>query len=56
MNILSYSDYMQGFIAFISKEDEMTCLEHWGSQNEMTVDDFGRVYNEGGIYIANIKI
>lgn len=56
MNILDYGMYMEGEIEFASKADEEACLQHWNDQNELSVDEHGRVYNEGGIYIADIKI
>lgn len=56
MKTLDYGDYMEGEIEFVSKEDEEACLQCWNEQIEMTIDEYGRVYNEGGIYIADIKI
>lgn len=56
MKTLDYGDYMEGEIEFFSKEDEEACLQCWNEQIEMTIDEYGRVYNEGGIYIADIKI
>ncbi|EGR53923.1 MULTISPECIES: hypothetical protein [Fusobacterium] len=56
MERLDYADYMEGEIVFNSKADEEACLQCWNEQNELSVDEYGRVYNEGGIYIADIKI
>lgn len=55
MNILNYGDYMEGEISFLSKADEEACLQCWNEKNELTVDEFGRVFNEAGVWIANIN-
>ncbi|MDO4690147.1 MAG: hypothetical protein Q4A58_02495 [Fusobacterium sp.] len=54
MKKLSYLDYEEGIIKFSSKEDEEICLKHWKDENKLSVDEFGRVYNEGGQYIADV--
>ncbi|WP_187105718.1 hypothetical protein [Fusobacterium necrophorum] len=56
MKKLDYGKYMEGEISFLTKADEEACLQHWNDQNELTVDEFGRVFNEAGIWIASIKI
>ncbi|EFS20863.1 hypothetical protein FSBG_00360 [Fusobacterium gonidiaformans 3-1-5R] len=56
MEKLDYGDYMDGEIVFNSKADEKACLQCWNEGIEIRVDEYGRVYNEGGIYIADIKI
>lgn len=55
MKKLSYADYMNDEFDLVSQEDEKKCLECWNNGVELTVDDFGRVFNEAGVYIADIK-
>lgn len=55
MKKLSYFDYEEGLIKFSSKEDEEICLKHWKDENELSVDEYGRVFNEGGEYIADVE-
>lgn len=55
MKKLSYVDYMNDEFDLVSQEDEKKCLECWNNGVELTVDDFGRVFNEAGVYIADIK-
>lgn len=56
MKKLNWGDYMEGEIIFVSKEDEEICKKHWKDNNQLTVDTYGRVYNEGGQYIADIEV
>lgn len=39
----------------LTEDDNKIILEHNAKQIEMTVDELGRVYNEGGQYIADAK-
>lgn len=55
MKKLSYADYMNDEFSFLTKEDERKCLECWEQDIELTVDNFGKVYNEGGLYIADVE-
>lgn len=54
MKKFTYADYMSGEIK-IKKEDEQIVLKHFKEQNEMKIDEYGRIYNEGGQYIADIE-
>ncbi len=45
MNVFSY----QG----ISEEDNNSIMETIKNAIEMTIDEYGRVFTEGGIYIAD---
>lgn len=56
MKKITWGDYMEGKIIFTSKEDEKACVEHWKNNNELTVDEYGRVYNEGNQYVADIEV
>lgn len=40
---------------FLSLEDEKICMQYWVDKNELTVDDYGRVFNEGGEYVADVR-
>lgn len=53
---MEVSDFMNDEFEFVSKEDEEACLVCWREKNQLTVDEYGRVFNEGGIWIANIKL
>ena len=55
MKKLNYGDYMNDEFNFSSQEDERKCLDCWGQGIELSVDDFGRVYNEAGTYIADVE-
>lgn len=55
MKSLSYGHYMDGEIVFNSRADEEACLQCWNEDIEMKADEYGRVFNEAGIWIANIK-
>lgn len=52
---LNYADYMVDKFNFATQEDERRCLECWEKNIELTVDEFGRVYNEAGTYIADVE-
>lgn len=54
MKKLSYADYMNDEFNFVTQEDEKKCLEYWGKDVELTVDNLGRVFNEAGTYIADV--
>ncbi|WP_339980422.1 hypothetical protein [Fusobacterium necrophorum] len=56
MKKLDYGKYMEGEISFLTKADEEACVRCWNEQIEMTVDEYGRVFNEAGVWIANIKV
>lgn len=53
---LDYREYMEGEIVFNSKADEEACLQCWNEGIEMSVDEYGRVFNEADIWIANVKM
>lgn len=53
MKKLNYADYMEGKIK-IKEVDLETVLKHFDEEIELTYDDLGKVYNEGGIYIADL--
>ena len=55
MKKLNYADYMEGNIN-IKKEDQKTVLEYFNDNNELTYDEHGKIYNEAGIYIADLEI
>ena len=38
-----------------SEEDRAACEKAWDNEIELVVDQYGRVYNEGGQYIANVE-
>lgn len=54
MKKLNYANFMNDEFRFISKEDEVECMQHWAENNELTVDEFGRVFNEGGEYVCDV--
>ena len=57
MKKLTYSDYMEGNIKIKGGElDEKVVLQHFDDEIEMTYDELGRVFNEGGQYIADVDI
>ena len=37
-----------------SEEDKIACEKAWDNEIELKVDEYGRVYNEGGQYIADV--
>lgn len=39
----------------ITKKDDRSIMNHNNQSIEMTIDEYGRVYNEGGQYIANAE-
>jgi predicted RNA-binding protein YlqC (UPF0109 family) len=39
----------------VTEKDNQVILKHNKKQIELFVDDFGRVFNEGGRYIADAK-
>lgn len=51
---LDHGKYMEGEIEFVSKADEEACVQCWNESIEMTVDEYGRVFNEGGQYVADV--
>jgi len=53
MKKLIYADYVKGVIQ-IKEEDKKVVEKHFEEEIEMTIDEYGRVYNEGGQYIADI--
>lgn len=56
MKKLDYGKYMEGEISFLTKADEQVCLQCWNEGIEMSVDEYGRVFNEADIWIANVKM
>lgn len=56
MKKLDYGKYMEGEISFFTKAGEEACLQCWNEGIEMGVDEYGRVFNEAGIWIASIKV
>lgn len=55
MKKISWADFMAGEFIFLEASDEKRCIQFWEDDNELTVDDYGRVYNEGGQYVADVK-
>lgn len=53
MKKLSYAEYMRGDYSFGYGEEEVV-LANFKNDIEMTVDENGRIYDEAGIYIANL--
>lgn len=39
----------------LTEQDNKIILEHAEQRIEMTIDEIGRVFNEGGIYIADAE-
>lgn len=39
----------------LTEEDNKAILNCYEQNNEMTIDEYNRVYNEGGQYIADAK-
>ena len=37
-----------------TEEDKIVCEKAWDNEIELKVDEYGRVYNEGGQYIADV--
>ena len=35
--------------------DKKACEQAWGNEIELVVDEYGRVYNEAGKYIADVE-
>lgn len=42
--------------SYASEADERACNEAWDKEIELNVDEFGRVWNEGGQYIADVEL
>lgn len=38
-----------------TEEDKIACEKAWDNEVELVVDEYGRVYNEGGQYIADVE-
>ena len=38
-----------------TEEDRKACEDAWNNEIELRVDEYGRVYNEGGQYIADVE-
>lgn len=38
-----------------TEEDRVACEKAWDNEIELLVDEYGRVYNEGGQYIADVE-
>lgn len=38
-----------------TEEDKIACEKAWDNEIELVVDEYGRVYNEGGQYIADVE-
>ena len=38
-----------------TEEDRVACEKAWDNEIEVWVDEYGRVYNEGGQYIADVE-
>lgn len=41
--------------SFASKKDEEACNEVWDNEIELTIDEYGRVYDESDRYIADAE-
>lgn len=39
---------------YASEEDRRACEKSWDNEIELKTDKFGRVFDEGGTYIADI--
>lgn len=42
--------------SFASKEDEKTCNKNWDKEIKLYVDEYNRVWTEGGQYIADVEL
>lgn len=38
-----------------TESDRKACEDAWDREIELKVDDYGRVFDEGGIYIADVE-
>lgn len=38
-----------------TEEDKIACEKAWNNEIELKIDEYGRVYNEGGQYIADVE-
>lgn len=54
MKKLHYYDYKEDNFQFASNEDREAVFEAWDDDIVLYYDEFGRVFNEGGQYIADI--
>lgn len=41
--------------SYATKEDQTTCEQAWDKEIELRVDEYGRVYDESGRYIADAE-
>lgn len=55
MEILSYYAWMESEIEFESLADEESAKEYWIGGRELYVDTYNRVFDDMGVWIANIK-
>lgn len=53
MKKLNYADFMEGNIT-IKKEDQEKVLECFDNEIELTYDEYNRVYDEAGNWIADL--
>lgn len=54
MKKLNYADYMEGDLS-IKEEDIEKIIEHFNDYNELFYDEQGKIYNEAGVYIADLE-
>ena len=54
MKKLNYADYMEGNLV-IKKEDLDKVLENFNDGIEMTYDEYNRIFDEVGNYIADLE-
>ena len=38
-----------------TEEDKVACEKAWDNEIVLKIDEYGRVYNEGGQYIADVE-
>lgn len=55
MERLTYSDYLEGNIK-IKEEDLQEVLRCFEEEIEMEYDELGHIYNEAGVYFADLDI
>ena len=54
MKEITFADYMGDHFEFASVEDKKKVFECWEREMETKVDEFGRVFNQAGTYIADV--
>jgi len=55
MKKLNYSDYMNGDVK-IKEEDLQAVSDYFNKNIEMTYDEIGHIYNEAGVYLADLDV